>query len=54
MPIYQSAPIGANQNEIVLINLNQLPYAAVMISYVSTVAGTGTCDVYIAARQIGG
>lgn len=36
------------------ISLNQLPYDAIRLVYTSTVAGTGTVDVILTSKQIGG
>lgn len=38
----------------ILIDLNQLPYKAVRLKYTSSVAGTGTCAIYLNSRQLGG
>lgn len=47
-------PIANGANSSILIDLNQLPYKAIRLKYTSSVAGTGVCDVYVMARQIGG
>jgi hypothetical protein len=47
-------PAVAAANDTIMINLNQLPFYAMRLTYTSTVAGTGTCDVYITSKQIGG
>lgn len=47
-------PSVAAANDSILIDLNQLPYKAIRLRYNSTVAGTGTCDIYVTARQLGG
>lgn len=41
-------------NDVIMINLNQLPFNAVRLAYTSTIAGTGTCNVYVMTKQIGG
>lgn len=38
----------------ILIDLNQLPYIAVRVVYTATTPGTGTVEMYIVARQLGG
>lgn len=43
---------AANVNH--LINLNQVPFNALRVSYVPTIAGTGVCDVWVEAKQVGG
>lgn len=47
-------PTIAAANDLILINLNQLPFNAVRLVYTPTIAGTGTCDVFVMGRQIGG
>lgn len=47
-------PFVSAANDTIVINLNQLPFYAMRLSYTSTVAGTGTCSIYIASKQIGG
>lgn len=47
-------PSVAGANDSILVNLNQLPFNAVRVTYTPTVAGTGTCDVIIQCRQLGG
>lgn len=47
-------PFVAAANDTIVINLNQLPFYAVRLSYTSAVAGTGTCSIYITDKQIGG
>lgn len=41
-------------NDTLMINLNQVSFYAVRIHYASSVSGTGDCDIWIDARQIGG
>jgi len=47
-------PFANAANDTIVINLNQLPFYAVRIAYTSTIAGTGTCSIYITDKQIGG
>lgn len=47
-------PTAAAANDSILINLNQIPFSAIRLRYVSTVAGTGTCDVFLMDKQLGG
>lgn len=47
-------PSVAAANDVILIDLNQLPYKAIRLKYTSTIAGTGTCAIYLNARQLGG
>lgn len=48
------SPVAAAANDVILINLNQLPFKAVRITYTPSVAGTGTCDMKLVAKQLGG
>lgn len=48
------SPAAAGANDTILINLNQLPFNAVRVSYTASTPGTGTCDVLIQCRQLGG
>lgn len=41
-------------NDSIIIDLNQLPYKAIRLKYTADTAGTGVCDVYVMARQLGG
>lgn len=47
-------PTAAAANDSILIDLNQLPYKAVRLKYTPTIAGTGTMNIYVAAKQLGG
>ena len=46
-------PFVAAANDQILIDLNQLPFTAIRLSYTSTIAGTGVADIFITARQLG-
>jgi hypothetical protein len=46
-------PVAAAANDIILVNLNQLPFKAIRVVYTAT-AGSGTCDIKLVAKQIGG
>ena len=46
-------PTVAAANDTILIDMNQLPFAALRLVYVSTVAGTGTCDIFFLAKSVG-
>lgn len=39
-------------NDTILINMNQIPYKALRLSYISTTAGTGTCDILIGYKGL--
>jgi phosphatidate phosphatase APP1 len=45
-------PTVAAANDSILVSLNQVPFRAVRVKYVSTIAGTGTCDIYIQAKAV--
>lgn len=47
-------PSVAAANDEILISMNQVPFNALRIKYTSTVAGTGTCDMWIMTKQVGG
>ncbi len=47
-------PTVAAEDDVIGIDLNQLPFNAIRLSYAGSVPGTGTCDIFIMARQIGG
>lgn len=47
-------PFVAAANDQIIINLNQLPFKAIRLAYVSTIAGTGTINVFVTDKQIGG
>lgn len=46
-------PTVAAANDTIAISLNQVPFKALRVAYVSTVAGTGTCNIIIMARTVG-
>lgn len=41
-------------NDSLLFNLSLLPFNAVRVAYTQTTAGTGTCNIYIMSKQVGG
>lgn len=47
-------PIAQGSSDNIGISLNQLPYDAIRLTYTPTTAGTGTCDVVITSKQVGG
>lgn len=49
-----AAPVAAAANDSILINLNQVPFNALRITYTSTIAGTGTAELWLLDKQIGG
>lgn len=49
-----AAPVANAANDTIIINLNQLPFNAIRISYTASTPGTGTCDIWVLEKQIGG
>lgn len=47
-------PTVSATSTIITINLNQLPFYATRLAYISTTAGTGTALIYVADKRIGG
>jgi hypothetical protein len=47
-------PFANGTNDNIIISMAGLPFSAIRLSYTSSTAGTGRCDVYIVAKQIGG
>lgn len=47
-------PVAAGANDTITIDLNQLPFYAMRLSYTSSVAGTGTAGIYLTCKQLGG
>lgn len=47
------SPVAAGANDTILIDLNQLPFNAVRVRYTSTIAGTGTADIWLLNKSIG-
>jgi hypothetical protein len=47
-----SNPTVNAANDTILINLNQVPYNAVRISYTASTPGTGTCSIIIEAKGL--
>lgn len=48
------SPSAAGANDSILIDLNQLSFNALRVAYTAGTAGTGTCDITLVARQVGG
>lgn len=49
-----SSPAAQGASESILIDMKQLPFVAVRVRYTPTVAGTGTVDIGIVTKEIGG
>lgn len=47
-------PTAAGANDTIMINLNQVPFNALRMVYTAGTAGTGHCDIFLTAKQIGG
>ena len=48
------SPAAAASNDQILININQFPFNAIRIAYTAVTPGTGTCDIYIMTKELGG
>ena len=46
-------PSAAAANDVILIELSQVPFRALRIAYTSTIAGTGTCDIIVMNKAVG-
>lgn len=46
------APTVAGADTDIAISLNQLPYYGVRLAYTSSVAGTGTCTIFVTDKAI--
>lgn len=40
-------------NDNIIIDLNQIPFYALRISYTPTVPGTGTCTIFVTDKRLG-
>jgi hypothetical protein len=47
-------PTVSASSDSIVIDLQQLPFYAMRLSYTSTTAGTGTCSVILNCKQLGG
>ena len=47
-------PSVSTVSDTIILDLNQLPFSAIRLSYTPTVAGTGTADIYLLSKQLGG
>lgn len=47
-------PFANASNDEIIIDLNQLPFSAIRIQYTSSVGGTGTCNIFLTCKQVGG
>lgn len=45
-------PVVAAANDSILIDLKQLPFNAIRLSYTSTIAGTGVVDIFIECKEL--
>lgn len=46
-------PTVAAANDTILIDMNQLPFAALRLVYTAGTAGTGTCTINFLAKSVG-
>lgn len=47
-------PFSAGTADDIIIDLNQLPFNAIRLSYTSATPGTSVCNVYLITKQVGG
>lgn len=47
-------PFANAANDSIIIDLNQIPFNALRVKYTAGTAGTGRCDIWFVAKQIGG
>lgn len=47
-------PFANAANDNILISMNQLPFTAIRLAYDSQTGGTGTCNIYLSCKEIGG
>lgn len=52
--VLSGTPSVAAANDDINISFNQMPFQAIRLIYTPTVAGTGTCTIYVMGKQIGG
>lgn len=45
-------PTSNGTVDTILININECPYNALRIAYISTVAGSATCDIFVMAKGL--
>ncbi len=45
-------PSVSSTNDVITLNLNQVPYKAIRLGYTSTVAGTGVCDIFVGYKDL--
>lgn len=48
------SPTVSAANDHIIINLNQLPFNAIRLDYTAGTAGTGTCDIWVVCKRLGG
>ncbi len=49
-----SVPFANAANDEIAIDLNQLSFAAIRIKYTSATPGTGTCNIFVGSKRLGG
>lgn len=54
LPLGGGTPNANAANDNIMIDLNQLPFNAIRLSYTAGTAGTGTCDMWLVCKQVGG
>lgn len=48
-----TAPSVSSANDVINISLNMPPFKAVRLAYTSSVAGTGTADIFVSYKSVG-
>ena len=48
------SPQANASNDTINIAMNQVPFPALRIKYTSITPGTGTCDMWVTAKRLGG
>lgn len=47
-------PAVSASDTVILVSLNQVPFAAIRLTYTAATPGTGTCDITLTSKQLGG
>lgn len=54
LPLGGGTPFANMANDTINIYLNQVAFKALRIAYTPSVAGTGVCNIFVTAKQLGG
>lgn len=47
-----TSPVVAAANDVIIINLNQLPFNAIRLTYTAGTAGTGVVDIWVEEKML--